>query len=400
MQDNIKYLNESKVVSGRLFRELAVNFYLFFFYAWFSICKLFPQKEKTVFMTYFGYNALHTVEAMEKLRSEQCIIGVTKHCHVTFEPKNNRTIFKLSGFRWLNWLCFIYHLATAKRVIVDNYYGFLAVTNFKKNTTCVQLWHAAGAVKKFGLTDLSVQHRSEQAVKRFKKVYNRFDHVVVGSENMVPIFGESFGLPAEKMLRTGIPRTDFFFDEKKKDTVTNELFRTYPLLKEKKVILYAPTFRDEEMKIETFRLDIEDMYKQLRDEYVLVIKTHPLVHHKIENKYGDFVLDMSQHENINHLLLATDILISDYSSVPFEFALLERPMLFYAYDRETYLKDRGVWGDYEAFVPGPVVQSTKEIVALIQANQFDMKKIQQFNKEWNQYSNGNASHNLAQFLYK
>lgn len=351
-------------------------------------------------MTYFGYNALYTLEAMENERNEQMVIGVTKHARVTFELKNERTVLDLEGMKLLNWMRFIYHLATAKRVIVDNYYGFLAVTKFKKGTVCVQLWHAAGAVKKFGLTDLSVQYRSKVAVKRFHAVYDRFTHVVVGSDSMIPIFGESFGLPPERMLTTGIPRTDFFFDEKKKQGIIENLTKQYPLVKGKKVILYAPTFRDDEMSIDAFPLDIETMYKELHKDYILIIKTHPLVKHKIENKYSDFVLDLSRYDNINHLLLVTDILVSDYSSVPFEFALLKRPMLFYAYDKDTYLQDRGVWGSYEEFVPGPVVYTTHEMVRIIQENHFDLQRVHAFNAEWNRYSTGNSSQKLTQFLYK
>ncbi len=93
---------------------------------------------------------------------------------------------------------------------MDNYFGFLAAATFRKETICVQLWHAAGAVKKFGLKDPSIYYRTPRAQSRFQKVYDQQTHVVVGSEKMSEIFQQSFGIPAERILRTGIPRTGLF----------------------------------------------------------------------------------------------------------------------------------------------------------------------------------------------
>src|SRR5699024_2737111 len=77
-----------------------------------------------------------------------------------------------------------YHLATSSHIFIDNYYGFLAASDFRDEVTCIQLWHAAGAIKQFGLQDLTNSDRSKRALRRFQKVYNRFDYVVVGSKQM------------------------------------------------------------------------------------------------------------------------------------------------------------------------------------------------------------------------
>src|SRR5699024_8092175 len=129
------------------------------------------------------------------------------------------------------------HLATCEKVIVDNYYGFLAAASFKSNVQCIQLWHAAGAIKQFGLKDPDIHGRSKRAYKRFNKVYQKFDQVVVGSERMASIFRDSFDLTDDKILRTGIPRTDFFFDDTAKKNAEQTLAREYPIINEKKVLL-------------------------------------------------------------------------------------------------------------------------------------------------------------------
>jgi len=383
-----------------MLREATINLYLVFFRLVFQFFKLFPHQKKTYFMTYFGYNVLHTVEAIERKRNERIVIVKTKHCRVFFQEKENRTIIQLSKWNLLNWFHSVYHLATSDRIIVDNYEGFLAVTDFKPGTKCVQLWHAAGAVKKFGLEDMSVKKRSKSAIERFKKVYNRFDHVVVGSEKMTDIFCQSFGIGEERILRTGIPRTDFFYNEEKKKEAMEKLYREYPLIKDKKVILYAPTFRDNERSVKESPINIEKLYEAFKDEYLFIFKTHPIVKNHIDNKYKEFVIDMSHYENINHLLLVTDILISDYSSVPFEFALLEKPMIFYAYDLEEYTRERGIWEEYNDMVCGPIARNTEEIIQAIKKNDFDESEIKRFKEVWNRYSDGNSSDNLVNELYK
>lgn len=190
-------------------REFAITVYLFVFRTVFLIFNLFPQKKKTVFVASFGDNILYTLKALEKQVEDQVVILKTPQCKVNFGQiiHGKKLSFKLTHL--VDWIESIYHLATANNVFVDNYYGFLAVTDFKPTVQCTQLWHAAGAIKQFGLKDPSIQERSPRAYERFTKVYNRFTHVVVGSEKMAGIFRESFDVSNEAIIRTGVPRTDF-----------------------------------------------------------------------------------------------------------------------------------------------------------------------------------------------
>lgn len=383
-----------------MIREIAIFLYLFLFRMVFFCFRLLPLREKTIFITHFGTDIVPIVEEIEKQKNDKVIISLNKHCRMTFQEKENRRILDLKEFRPVNWLEFVYHLATSKRVVCDNYYGFLAVTEFKKEVTCVQIWHAAGAIKKFGLEDLSVKERSRGAVKRFKKVYNRFDKVAVGSDKMADIFSKSFGLPEEKMVKTGIPRTDFFFDEQKRKSTQERLREKYPQIRDKKVILYAPTYRDSGMEGTKSPFCTESFYQAFKEDYVLIYKLHPADAKSMTVRYPDFELDCSRYKNINDLLLITDVLISDYSSVPFECSILEKPMVFFAYDLEEYEEKRGIWEPYCTMVPGPVVRNTDEIISLIQKNKFDFDLITQFKERWNTYSRGHSSQNLVKELYK
>lgn len=380
-------------------RELAVSFYLLIFSLFFSIFKRYPQKKKSTFVASFGDNILFTVKELEKHTSEQIVILKTSQCDVDFGEDVQHLILKFEPLHPIDWLRSIYHLATSTHVMIDNYYGFLAVTNFKENVKCIQLWHAAGAIKQFGLQDKSIQGRSERTHRRFKQVYDRFHYVVVGSEKMAAIFQQSFAVESERIVRTGVPRTDFFFDERAMASVSDTLHNKYPILKEKKVILYAPTYRDDELDRANLMLDFRKMYEAFNEEYVLFLRLHPAVNMNVMHEYPDFVYDVSNYRDVNDLLVVTDILVTDYSSIPFEYSLLHRPMVFFAYDLEDYIRKRGIWETYETLVPGPVVKTTDQVVQAIKEKDFDMQKVVEFAEEWNEYSTGKSSKKLIEAFY-
>lgn len=381
-----------------MFRELAIFAYLFLFQILFLFFKLFPQKKKTVCVASFGDNIFYTVRSIRSLSDEEIIILKDKSCHYRFDSG----ICKVMPFDLLMHpfahLQSIYHLATATTILVDNYFGFLAVTDFRKGTTCIQLWHAAGAIKKFGLQNPSNQSRTSEAIQRFQKVYNRFNYTIAGSENMVNIFKESFGISDESILRTGIPRTDVFYDAYEKMRIYNQMKSLFSYIQNKKVILYAPTFRGNHLNHAEIAFDLKRLFEVFSDDYVLLIKQHPSVSFELNEKYNGFIVNVSDYYDINHLLLITDLLITDYSSVAFEFALLEKPMIFYAHDMVEYEHTSGLIASYELQMPGPVVKTTDQLIQVIHSQPFDMNKVRVFAEEWNQYSKGDSSINLARFV--
>ncbi|WP_096437121.1 CDP-glycerol glycerophosphotransferase family protein [Alteribacter populi] len=384
-----------------ILKDFLGEIYSFIVYILSSIFKRLPTENKIVFVSSFGDNHLQIYEdAHEHLQGYRFIFLnkpsnrynwselVEAECYA-FETKNIK-----------EWLQGIYHLATAKVVFVDNYYAFLAGINFNKDTRCIQVWHAAGAIKTFGLKGKDSQQRSKIAINRFKRVYAKFDKIVVGSESMKTIFSEAFGTSDDNLyLKTGIPRTDLFFDESKIKSLQTNLYEMNPHLKEKKVILYAPTFRDAQHDKFKVKLDLKHMYQHLTEDYIVLLKLHPTVQTAdYEGSYEGFVYDVSQYPDVNHLLLVTDILITDYSSLPFEYALLNRPMIFFPYDIHEYVDERGIWFDYELEVPGPVAYNTEEIVEYIKEDQFDIDRIREFSQNWNQYSDGSSSKKMRNYL--
>jgi len=169
------------------------------------------------------------------------------------------------------------------------------------------------------------------------------------------------------------------------------------------VILFAPTFRGRGRKEAHYPmeyLNFEKLYKNLKDEYVFLFKLHFIILNKvtIPYQYSDFFYDFSEYREVNDLLLITDLLITDYSSICFEFSLLDKPMLFFAYDVEEYISKRGFYYEYQSFIPGNLVKTTNELVEKIVKKDFAEEKIKPFRDYFFDHLDGKASQRVVDQL--
>lgn len=304
---------------------------------------------------------------------------------------NKKTVFNL--------IKTAYHFATSKIILLDDFYPIIYPLNIRKNSDLIQVWHAAGAFKTFGFSRVGRPGGPSPKSRN----HRNYTKVAVSSEGVREHYAEGFGINVDNVYPTGVPRSDIFFDDEYKKYVKETLYNKYPFLKEKKVILFAPTFRGNGQASAYFPfhvLDFEKLYKSLGDEYIFLFKIHPFVNNKltIPYEYADFFYDFSEFREINDLLLVTDILITDYSSVCFEYALLEKPMLFFAFDVEEYVRTRDFYYDYFSFIPGPLVKTTEEMVETIKSQSFELDKIKPFVRYYFNGTLGRASSNVVDDL--
>ncbi|MEY8349273.1 CDP-glycerol glycerophosphotransferase family protein [Bacillus cereus] len=385
-----------------MIREIIVEVYLILFTILHNIMRVFPVKRKVTFIMSYGENLIFIYDEMKRQKIDYDVVFLYKPtCKYEVDSYSNVKSYKFETKNIFHTIKSVYHLSTSQYVIVDNYFGSLANIKFKKGVECIQIWHAAGAFKKFGLLAPSFKKRSLRAQNRFMNVYQHFHKIVVGSEALADIYKEAFALSDNNILKTGIPRTDLFFNEQKQQKVKDNIFIVNPNLKSKKVILYAPTFRDKELVDFDLHLDIDEMHRQLKGEYILIIKLHPAIRNtcNYEEEYEGFLYDYSLYPNINDLFLVTDILITDYSSIPFEFCLLNKPIIFFAYDLKRYMKKRGVIGDYVSDIPGPVAYTTEEVVQVIKSGNFRVDTMNEFTLKWNEYSTGTSSLKFVESIF-
>ena len=166
-------------------------------------------------------------------------------------------------------------------------------------------------------------------------------------------------------------------------------------------MLYAPTFRgatqaDMHMSV-PFELD--QVVASLKEDEILGLKMHPFVKDLPNLEGYSKVIDLSTYPEVNDILLVTDRLITDYSSLVFEYALLERPIIFYAHDRQTYVKERDFYYAYESFIPGPLVETTEELVNVLTTSHYDLNRIRQFKDTFFDHPEGGASARVVKEIF-
>lgn len=374
------------------FKRVKINLSLFIFKVFFNLFKLLPLQEKTTFVTAFGANISAVMQSVEAETNDQIVVLKTKQSERHFNGQG-RIVLDFSRDKLWQHLQGIYHLARSRFVFVDTDFLFLSVTSFKEETKCIQLWHTAGSIKKFGLKRRKLPH--------YHDVYKRFDHIVVGSNKMARLYNESFGeIKKGALLKTGVPRTDFFYNDLLKKQTEIRLAETFPAIKDKEVILYAPTYRDYDLNEDKFASTLEKLYNELKYDFVLFLRLHPKDNLTYQNKFPGFIYNVTSYPNVNDLTLVSDLLITDYSSIPFEFSLLNKPMIFYAFDLKEFEASRGFTDNYKAAAPGPVVENTSDLIKTIKNRDYDLELVKKFADEWNEYGKGQASLNLVNFLYK
>lgn len=297
--------------------------------------------------------------------------------------------------------------ATSKYVfLVDNFFplAFMNVEGMK----WIQLWHGTGIFKKFGYDLLNPEEK--EVMERFS---DKIDLVSCSGENVRDIYAHNFHVDKSKVLPFGIPRNDFYGEEHMGEEYIDGLRKTfekdYPQLIDKKLVLYAPSFRENPKNNAVFDyFDIGKFNDELGEEYVLAVRLHPNYQiycdeeHPIDldgltNKYD--IIDFTGFKDEQKLLLLSDIFITDYSSIMVDYTILKKPILLFAYDLDDYLKnERGFYFDYRKKVPGKIVYDTDELIDSIKNEDFHMEKLEEFSKFQFGDFKANASKSILDYV--
>jgi CDP-glycerol glycerophosphotransferase (TagB/SpsB family) len=276
-----------------------------------------------------------------------------------------------------------YLLAAARVFVVDDYFFPLYVVDARRGTFRLQVWHAAGAFKKFGYSVLDKGFGVDEAFVRRVRIHSNYSLALVSSASVAPHYAEAFGQPAALFsARFGIPRTDVFFDERRRADALERVRIRHGLPDGRTVILYAPTFRGTTIGRARYDdlLDLAVMHDVLGDDHVVLLRLHPFIRDRVEipPELASFALDASGDPDLNELMLVSDLLVTDYSSAIYEFALLGRPILFLTPDDAAYERERGFYLAFPDDLPGPVYNGTGELAAAIRVGDFDLERVRRF----------------------
>ena len=341
--------------------------------------------------------------------------GNLKYMYDYIPNKYNKVVF-LKGDRRAkrsvsDRLKLIYNLSTSKYIFVEDVVQVMAYYVFGKKQEIIQLWHAAGAYKKFGYSRLG------EFDGVIHKGYKKYTKAIVSGSGIRKNYAEAFGISIKNVHATGCLRTDMFFDKKYIKNKKLELLKKYPEFKNKKVILFAPTYRGKPYRdiseggasYDFSKLNLDRIYKDLGNDYVFIFKWHPALYNNIKNgqikdldlkKYKDFYYDLSEYREINDLLLITDVLITDYSSVIFDYLLLNKPIVYFTYDLDEYENGRGMYYKFSDYVYGEVAKNSKELINAIKKENLMEDKREEFNNKFMDACDGQSTKKTFDLIFK
>lgn len=274
-----------------------------------------------------------------------------------------------------------------------------------KGTIYIQTWHGT-PLKKLG-TDIEEIHMPGTSTEAYKKNFiseaNKWDYLISPNLYSTEIFTRAFEYDG-KVIESGYPRNDILSNYS--STLISSLKQKLGIPKEKKVMLYAPTWRDNEFyqkgkyKFE-FQFDLDKWKEEFSADWVLLSRMHYLVAENFDfSSHKGIVYDVSTYPDIRDLYLVSDLLITDYSSVFFDYAILNRPIIFFMYDFQVYRDQlRGFYIDIEKEAPGPIVQNEtnlfKAINEIKDSQMIIDSAFMKFKTKFNALEDGNASERVV-----
>ena len=286
----------------------------------------------------------------------------------------------------------MYHISTSKVVILDTYCITVSVLKHKPETKFIQIWHALGAVKKFGLQSLDKPSGRRKDIAKVMCMHKNYNYVLAPSRKTAIYYKEAFNVEESKIAYIGMPRIDYIL----KDNVyiKDKIYNTYPILKEKINILYVPTFRKGE------KVEIDDLVENIdTKEYNLIIKLHPLDLKDYEYKEKDGVIYENKFSALDLMKIA-DKIVTDYSSLAMESALLDIPLYFYTYDIEKYKQDPGLNFDFENEPIGKYqTNDARELLKILNEN-YDQDILMNFKEKYIDVDTKDCAKQIVEFIMR
>lgn len=352
------------------------------------------NNNKIIFLLSFPSTSGHALELLYAVFAKRLVICYTKNSKQLAKEYKEKgcAVFCLDDLSVL--LKSIVPLVSGSRMILcDNYFAFLAAVDLMADAKAVQLWHADGAIKSFGLEAKYTENVSPRDRSRYKKVYDKFTHYLVSSQAMTDIFAKSYDQEINQLPFGYLP-TDTFFDEDFLKNSKKAFKRCFPA--NKKIALYVPTYREHPTKIP---LDFFSLTSELGPDWQLLVKAHPHDEKlKEELKKEKSIITDFADLTLEELLSNTDYLITDYSSIAFEYPLANPSgkIFFFWYDYKEYQKDVGIEEKFIEKIPGPVVETEEALLTALKEDK--SQDLFSFNQYWNEYVRGKAGEQLIRWV--
>ncbi len=297
-----------------------------------------------------------------------------------------------------HWVDYLKKVAYADIILMDDHSPTFDWLTLDTGTKIIQLWHAGAGFKSSGYS-----RWGHLGCPSPWSCHRQYSYGIAGSRKIAHFFSEVWGMNTSRVLPTGMPRLDEYLDEDHRKKTVEHLYKKFPAAKGKKVILFAPTYRGTDRSNAFYPYDMIDFDRFAQvcgDEYIVFFKMHPWVSAgtPIPDKYKNIFFDVGSYPNINNLFYITDLLITDYSSSIFEYSLMRKPMLFFAFDEVQYSLSRGFHRPYRESAPGKVCAKFSELMDAIEKKDFEYEKVEEYVSSSFDYIDTHSSDRVIDWL--
>ena len=351
----------------------------------YGILKLFPTKEsKVLFLSRQSNELTQDFKDTQKLLLEKRPDAeIVTLCHrLEGEKSGGLTAFAVSTLKSM------YHMATSTVCVLDAYWPAVSILNHKKALTVIQMWHALGKIKQSGYQTLGRESGRSAETARLMKMHENYDYIIAGGKAWNPYYCLSFNTTEDKLVNCGLPRIDHLLSTAEDNRA--KVLEAYPQFREKTVVLYAPTFR------RNIELHWEELADRLTEEgnIALIVKGHPNQQLSTENPA---VYTCPEFKAVD-LLSVCDYLVTDYSAIAIEGAVLKRPTYYFVYDYEEYREKNGMNIDLFEIMPGCVFRNAEDLGEAIVKGEYNYKALEDYREKYLPENLGTSTEQIVKLI--
>ena len=378
----------------------------------YCILKLFPTQNQVVFLSRQSdtlpadySEIINEIKEMSLANSHSNSHSNYKIVTLVKRQEKDTKNFLASGIENAQYLLKqMRAIATSKVAVVDGYCIPVSILKHKKSLVIIQIWHAIGAIKKFGLQTLPLMDEHNYSIAKALKMHQGYSYVVAPSQACGEFFSEAFGVDMSQIEVLGTPHLDYLYygENNKKD----EILAEFPALNGKKVILYVPTYRSGGRNERILEI-MKDLRKNVDfDNYALIVKLHPVDYSFFVNDARikghvydetDNTITITDAFSAEELLSITDCVVTDYSSLAFDAGLLGLPFFFYVYDIDEYKEKTGLNIDVESEYGKYTSRDVVKLVSMLDEN-YDKAYMNKFIEKYISCYDGRCTERLSRFI--
>lgn len=352
----------------------------------YSVMKLRPVKKKVVFLSRQSDEpSLDILELEREMRNQHPDYETVLMCRKIGSGIAGKLSYCFHILGQMN------SLSTAEIAVLDSYCIPASLLNHRKSLLIIQMWHSVGTMKKFAYSILDKPEGSSSKLARAMRMHKNYDWILCAGEGYRSHLAQGFGYPENKIVIYPLPRVEVLQNAEYAKNARERIFSEYPELKSGRNVLYVPTFRKGETEKAEFAKAAASLKAAFseQDDLNLIVKPHPL------SGASDTHPDFSSFD----LLFAADFVISDYSCIMYEAAIVGKPLFFYTYDYDEYMRTRDIYMDYAAEIPNAMYSDPFELAEAVANEKYDMAKQEKFLKKYVDYDMPDIVKSTVKFIF-